>query len=242
MTNYTDHIAIFRGSLGRTLLILLLLAVTFMTANAASITLKVWNDANGNAQKANPEAFINGSTIPLWINLTDITTDQVIGQASVNSTGVATITGAVNGAAYKLILTSTQPTLGTTLTSASVPSNYVHTGINMTSNATGAGDMANQTGIIEINMPASGNLANINFGIEQLPAALSITATNQQNPNGNYKVAVVSPNAVDAEDGNIWTTGTGTVVIETLPTDGTLYYNGLPVTPGQSITNFNDEL
>ncbi|PWJ59381.1 putative secreted protein (Por secretion system target) [Dyadobacter jejuensis] len=242
MRHYNSTICYsFRRTMLALLLTISFVIATLASTYAATVTIKVWNDDNGNAQKSS-ESFINGSTTPLWINLIDISTNQIIGQGSVNSSGVATITGATNGAVYKLIITATQPALGSLLTSPSLPNNYVNTGINLTSNASGTGDNANQTGIIEITMPGSGNLTNINFGIEQLPESLSITAASQQNPNGNYKVSIVAPNALDTEDGNIWTTGTGTVVIETLPADGTLYYNGSPVTAGQSIANFNDAL
>ncbi|WP_025763398.1 DUF6923 family protein [Dyadobacter tibetensis] len=231
-----------QGSSWTKMSILLLTILLPLASYAANITVSVWNDGNGNGQKSNAEGIVAGNSTPLWINLVDPATSQVVGQAAINNSGVATITGAINSASYRLIMTSVKPVLGSTLTESSTPTNFVHTGINLTSGSTGAGDTNNKTGIIAINMPASGNLNNIAFGIEQLPAALSITAAPQQNPNGNYKVPVISPNALDAEDGNIWNTGTGTVVIETLPDQGTLYYNGTAVIAEQIIPNFNRTL
>ncbi|WP_025764166.1 DUF6923 family protein [Dyadobacter tibetensis] len=223
---------------------ILLLFISFYAAdsNAANVTVTLWADGDGNARKATQENVIDGSTTTVWVNLLDFATNQVISQKAVGNTGVATITGAINNAAYRLVLTSSQPALGDVLLESSLPTNWVNTGVNLTANATGTGDASNRSGKLDINMPASGNLSNIFFGIEQRPTALSVTASAQQNPGGNYQMGVVSPNALDAEDGNIWSTGTGTVKIETLPTNGVLYYNGSLVTLGQVIGNFNQNL
>ena len=84
------------------------------------------------------------------------------------------------------------------------------------------------------------NVTNANFGIEQPPTATDVTAPSQTNPGGTTQVTVPPLVVSDPEDGT-----PTTIVIATLPnaaTQGVLYYNGIAVTAGQTIPNFDPAL
>ena len=78
------------------------------------------------------------------------------------------------------------------------------------------------------------NITGQDFGIEQLPDTNNATSTLQPNPAGTNRVQVSTLSGSDPEDGTIGTGGSFKIV--TLPTNGTLYYNGAAVTSGQTIT------
>jgi hypothetical protein len=80
------------------------------------------------------------------------------------------------------------------------------------------------------------------FGIDQLPVTLAVNTASQANPPGATKYQVPTLNAKDGEDDPLGTLATiKTFNILTLPdptTQGTLYYNNLPVAVGV-ITNYD---
>ena len=90
-----------------------------------------------------------------------------------------------------------------------------------------------------VTVTAAGDVTDVDFGIEQPPTADDVTADLLQNPGGTTTVPVPDLTAAisDPEDGT-----PTTIVIETLATNGTLYYNGAPVTAGQVIPNFDPAL
>lgn len=86
---------------------------------------------------------------------------------------------------------------------------------------------------------------NLNFGVQRLPDAISeITTVPVPTVGTIFTLDGVDttpvPTAIDPEDGAL---GSGhSIVITTLPTFTTLLYNGIPVTAGQVIPNFNPSL
>ncbi len=116
-------------------------------------------------------------------------------------------------------------------TASDLPSNWNNTGENI--NSKGAGNDGTSDGRIAVSV-GTDVVPQVDFGINKKPVANKVSKPIQNNPRGNVKVPV--PNLVisDNED------STPTIVtIKTLPTSGTLYYNGTPVTAGQVIPNFN---
>jgi hypothetical protein len=98
-----------------------------------------------------------------------------------------------------------------------------------------------------------GDVPNYNLGIERIPTANSIFYQLQNQPALNSVLALngaigsspvgstpIRPNGNDIEDG-VLSQGK-TLIINTLPANGTLLYNGLAVTAGQVITAFSPDL
>ncbi len=123
----------------------------------------------------------------------------------------------------------------------SLPAGWVNTGEH---NGTGSGSDGNPNGISAPVTLSTGNVSNINFGAEQLPTANPVAALPQPNPGGgNATVMVPTLNGSDPEQGALSGTGNAdTIIINTLPTDGTLYYNGVAVAAGDTIKNYNPSL
>jgi hypothetical protein len=91
-------------------------------------------------------------------------------------------------------------------------------------------------GMIDVSVETI-DIVDVNFGINKRPVVLDVQAPLQANPGGEKQVSVIDLNISDNEDGS-----PKTVTIVTLPTDGTLYYNGVPVTEGEVIPNFDNKL
>ncbi|WP_221391115.1 Ig-like domain-containing protein [Dyadobacter sp. NIV53] len=209
-------------------------AVTITYLSLVSISGNVWNDANGNAVN-NTE---NPITAGVWVNLVDPATNDVMQSVQVDASGNYTFPGVAQSTSYQIILTNADATGNTNLTASTLPGTYVNTGTNLN----GTASTANTTGIVTVNSGTTGLTAQ-NFGIEQLPTATPVTATTQQNPGGNGKVVVPTLHGTDPEDGTYnGTSLTNTIKIQDLPTNGTLYYNGVAVIAGQVISTYDPAL
>ncbi|WP_221391114.1 T9SS type A sorting domain-containing protein [Dyadobacter sp. NIV53] len=194
----------------------------------------VFDDANGDA--------INNSENPIttgvWVNLVDPATNAVLQSVLVDGSGNYNFGGLLPSTDYKIILTETDQSANTNLTVSDLPGTYVNTGTNLN----GTVITANQTGVITVNTGTTGLTAQ-NFGIEQPPVAVDVASATQPNPGGSGKVVVPTLNGTDPEDGTYnGTSLTNTIKIQVLPTDGTLYYNGVAVTAGQVIPTYNPAL
>jgi Secretion system C-terminal sorting domain len=133
--------------------------------------------------------------------------------------------------------------VGTAAPAASLPAGWVHTG------ETRNGIIDNGTqGVIESRQYGYTNTVNFDFGIEQLPSSNPFyvhirtpTVGQLLTLNGGTNPPVFS--GKDAEDCTSGCTMDGrTIVIDSLPSNSNLYYNGVLVTAGQLITNFDPNL
>ena len=132
---------------------------------------------------------------------------------------------------YVLQLTVNQGVVGQPAPAIALPANWVTTGEN--GNNTPDGTPDSQLTVVV----ATSSVTSRNFGIEELPNSDNKTAPVQVNPGGTVKVQAPALSGSDPEDGPL---GTGnTFKITSLPTNGTLYYNGTPVTLNQVITNYD---
>ncbi|MBX7243652.1 MAG: cadherin-like domain-containing protein, partial [Bacteroidia bacterium] len=177
------------------------------------------------------------SGTPLYANL--VSGGLVVGSVAVDpATGTYTLTGA-NGieinTAYEVIISTTQGTNGAAVSTV-LPTNWVVTGENLGS---GAGNDGTANGSLSVSVGTT-NVSNVNFGIEQLPNSATPATTSQVNPGGTTQVQSVTLTGSDPEDGALGTSNS--VQITTLPGNATLYYNGVAVTSGQIITNYNPTL
>ncbi|MEH1875561.1 beta strand repeat-containing protein [Nostoc sp.] len=187
---------------------------------------KVWDDADNSAN--NTFTNINtgsetGTNAGGLLNaiLVDNSTNKVLVTTRVATDGTYTFTNVpLNQNNVKIILSTTAGTVGNTAPASSLPSNWVNT-----------------SPLTTATFNTGTNISSKDFGIEQLPDTNNVNATSQTNPGGTNQVQVVTISGTDPEDGTL---GSGkNFKIVTLPTNGTLYYNGTAVTAGQVITNYD---
>ena len=91
-------------------------------------------------------------------------------------------------------------------------------------------------GMISVSVKQA-NIPEVNFGINERPEALDKVIAPRLNPGSDIKVALPSLPVKDREDGT-----PTTITIKTLASNGTLYYDGVAVTEGQVITNYDATL
>jgi hypothetical protein len=204
-----------------------------LTASGLSVTGTVWNDADGSITQNGTEAGTNAGGLTIYA--VD-STGKVAAKATVATNGTYTLSGLFANAGYTLRLsTDSTVALGATApVAATLPTGWTNTGENKagTPETTTPGDIAVTFG--------TANLVSQDFGIERIPETNPATSPSQVNPIGNGRVEVPALSGSDPEDGTL---GTGkSFKIVTLPTNGTLYYNGTAVTVGQVISSYNPTL
>jgi len=202
-----------------------------MPFTAVGITGTVFDDANGSTDNTVNGVGTNaGGT--LYANLVD-GTNKVVQAVAVAANGTYSFGTVVANASYTVVLSTTQGTVGATAPAAALPAGFVNTGENI---GTGSGSDGTTDGILSVAVTTS-SVTNADFGIEQPPTAVPVSASSQLNPGGTNRVTVPALSGTDPEDGT-----TSTVTISTLPSNGTLYYSGTAVLAGQSIASFNASL
>ncbi len=171
----------------------------------AAISGNVLNDVNGAT-----DAIINGVgtniTNTLYVSLVD-GTNAIIATVPVAANGSYSFPN-VNGGNYTVVLHQTAA--GSTV--ASLPSTWVNTA----EGTTVAGDgTTNGTTAVSV---TTGNVTNVNFGIEQPPTANTATATAQTNPGGTTSVTLPAATfgGTDASGGII-----SSIIITAFPTNAT---------------------
>ncbi|WP_414577176.1 hypothetical protein [Anabaena sp. CCY 9402-a] len=186
---------------------------------------KVWNDADNSANNTftnintGSETGTNAGGV-LNAILVD-SNNNVLRTIPVAADGTYTFLNVpLNQNNVKIILSATPGTVGNTAPLPSLPANWVNTSPLTTSTFNTGTDISNQ-----------------DFGIEQLPNTNDVTALQQPNPGGTNKVQVPTLSGTDPEDGNL---GAGkSFKIVTLPTNGTLYYDNIPVVANQVINSYD---
>ncbi len=224
-----------------------------------TISGNVWLDANGDAVKAS-ESFTNAGGLNAV--LTD-NSGNVIQTAAVAAGGAFSFSKGASSENYKIVLTTTSPVAGTLLTASSLPAPgsgaWANTGVNPGGSTPTPG---NRTGILSLTTPASGNVTNQNFGIEQTPvadakaftapnSAFTYTAGTLIGGVGSYAVnansgslsgsAIKSLSGTDAEDcatASSCTTAR-TYKIQTINSNTRLFYSGSEVFANSSIPSFD---
>ena len=205
-------------------------SVTIVALPAPPITISgtLWDDANGSAAGfANifSAGELGTSGGGLYAVLVDAS-DTVVASSPIATDGTYTLTKVpANKAGLKIRLTTLVGVVSKTAPLAEIYAEWVATSPIETATFT--------TG--------TSNITNQDFGIEQLPNTFDIFATDAiVNPNGTNQVVVPTLSGADPENGSL---GSGnSFAILTLPTNGTLYYAGTAVLPGQVITNYDPAL
>lgn len=196
----------------------------------------VYDDGNGDGNVNGTPTDNAGGTM-LYANLVDAA-GNIVATTLIASDGTysfATADGVSPNTAYTIELSTVAGTIGQPAPGSSLPADWNNAdGENI--NSAGTGTDGSPDGIVAVNVGTS-NIAQIDFGINQAPVATDMNVTVHSNPPGNIQYPVPQLNITDTEDGV-----PTTVTITTVPGNGTLYYNGTPVTAGQVITNFDPSL
>ncbi len=214
----------------------------FLIAPGINISGKVWVDANGNVTDqgtSEPETNAGGT---LYVNLVDAL-GYVAAVVPVANDGTYSFINASPGVSYSLLLSTTKGIPGSPAPPAALPDGWVNTG-----------ETRNDTidfgspGIIDNRPYGFANAVNFDFGIEQLPSSVPFYV-NIKAPvagqfitlNGGTNPPVLS--GKDAEDcGFGCSLETRSVTVDAPPLNANLYYNGILVTAGQVISNFDPSL
>ncbi|MFN3851730.1 MAG: CUB domain-containing protein [Spirosomataceae bacterium] len=197
--------------------------------SAINISGTVWNDANGSAANTFNNIYTSGESGTnasggIHAVLTN-SSGTVIQTTPVSADGTFLFTGvAVNQNGLQIRITTSAGTVGSAAPASGIPSGWIntspltHTSFNVTTT----------------------DVVGKDFGIQRPPTSDDKTAASQNNPGGTIRVQTPSLSGNDPEDGVM---GTGqTFVIKTLPTNGILYYNNVPVVAGQVINSYNPTL
>jgi hypothetical protein len=201
----------------------------------ANISGTVFNDANGLVDNT-----VNGRGTDaggLYVSLIN-TAGNVSAVCNVTSNGNYQFLDVAAGD-YSILLSMVAGTVNAPSPASQLPTSWINTGEH-TSILPGS-DGAINGRLININIGTAA-VGNFNFGIERLPLA-NDTTVGRTNPGGNFRVTVPVLTGSDAEDGVYdGVSGINTVIIQTLPANAVLYYNGLPVIAGQIIQQYNPSL
>ncbi|WP_191037043.1 DUF6923 family protein [Spirosoma validum] len=203
-----------------------------------SISGKLLNDANGLV-----DGTVNGNTVSSLSGNT-FSANLVGSAGTVVATtplvsGTYTFTGLSANSSYSVVLSNTPGTPGAAPPNTTLVGGVVNTGEYI---GTGVGSDGLPDGVLSISV-ATSQVVDANFGIERLPTANPKTLVNQSNPGGTATINVPTLTGSDPEDGDyIGSTFNNMIVIQQLPTNATLYYDGILVTEGQVIPNYEPDL
>lgn len=206
-----------------------------------SIAGRVWDDANGNVNINGGENFTNAANT-LYVNLVD-GSGNVVATTPVAADGSYSFANINPGANYALQLTINQGTVGNPAPAVALPAGWTNTGENRNGTIDGG-----TLGVIDTRSFGFTNTINFDFGIEQLPNSDNHT-TNIPQPNVSTVVVLnggANPpvlSGIDPEDCNAGCTlATRSVIMDAVPANSDLFYNGVLVINGQQINNFNPNL
>jgi hypothetical protein len=122
-------------------------------------------------------------------------------------------------------------------TTASLPANWANTG---EGNNSPTGDGSAPNGVVSGIEVTGSNVTNVDYGIDQLPESNNVT-TSIGIYNYTQSLASAPLAGSDPEDGPAYTPTTD-VKITSLPTNGILSYNGVPLGVGDVITDYDPAL
>ncbi|MES2440976.1 MAG: SdrD B-like domain-containing protein [Verrucomicrobiota bacterium] len=206
-------------------------ATATMPFTAIGLSGNVYNDANG--LLGTPLNTVDGSTYSGATLYANLVTGTTVAQVSTVTAGSYSFGTVAANTGYTVVLSTTQGAVGSTAPAAALPSGYANTGENI---GTGTGSDGSPNGSLAVAVVTS-PITNANFGVERTPTATNVSSSSQLNPAGTVQVTVPTLTGTDPEDASITS-----FTINTLPVDGTLYYNGSLATIGQTITSYNSAL
>ncbi|HPN01568.1 MAG TPA: SdrD B-like domain-containing protein [Methylotenera sp.] len=210
-----------------------------------TVSGNVYDDANGllgapaNTVDGTGTNASSGTLTAYLVN----SAGNIAGVSPVLASGVFSFGGVTSATGYTVVLSnSATGVLGAPPPAPSLPADWVNTGENNAASSVVGSDgtvngISAQFDVIGV------DVIDRNFGIDHRPTTTDVTGVVQPNPGGAIQVQVPTLVGGDTEDGP---KGAGnTFIISTLPnpaTMGLLYYNGVLVTAGQTIVNYDPTL
>ncbi|MBG1261092.1 beta strand repeat-containing protein [Nostoc commune] len=195
-----------------------------------SISGTVFDDSNGDKIQDITEIPTNAGGLNAV--LVD-SSNKVVATTAVVANGSYSFSN-VLAATYTVQITTATATIGAAPPAITLPSGWVSTGENLSGVVDGTVDSK-----VSVSVTTT-NVTGVNLGIERVPDTTNLSPASQTNPGGTATVQVPTLAGTDPEDGAL---GSGkTFKIVTLPTNGTLTYNGTAVTAGQIISSYNPAL
>jgi uncharacterized repeat protein (TIGR01451 family) len=191
---------------------------------AAQAGDRVWRDANQNGIQDPTEVGIAGVTVAIY---RDIDKDGVID--STDPKLATQVTDATGNYAFGDLLPHDRLTGSGHNDFIIRVESGVPAGLTATTPTQKTIDFASATEVIDT--------ADFGYYGNHPPVTTDLTNPSQPNPGGSNRVQVPTLAGSDPEDGPL---GSGqSFRIVTLPTNGTLYYQGVAVTAGQTLTNYD---
>ena len=193
----------------------------FLEQQLRNVSGTVWNDANNSAAGTFTNIFTTGEVGTNATTLNAILVDSsgnVGATTPVAANGTYSFANVTPAAGYTIRLATSTGTVGQPAPTAGIPAGWLNT------------SPTAYTAFDVITTDVTGK----DFGIQQPPVATELTEASQLNPGGTNEVTVPALVGTDPEDGSL-----STFIIKTLPTNGTLSYDGVPVTVGQTITSYD---
>ncbi|MCC7298042.1 MAG: hypothetical protein IT244_06880, partial [Bacteroidia bacterium] len=213
-----------------------------------TISGTVYNDGDGNYDLAVDGTAIgnpDGTQLYAYLVQGGIVQDKVTLPTTGVNTGKYTFNDVLTTTNYTVVISSDNVAISAASpATANLPTNWISTGeaygVNNTGN-TGLEAGAGNSAIAVVT--ATSNVTAVDFGIDKRPESDDKTATSQVNPGGTVQVQVPALTGNDSEDGAYsGSSAVKTIIVETLPANANLYYNGVLVTLGQTIANYNPAL
>ena len=152
-----------------------------------TISGKVFNDVNGltdNTVNGTGIGTVSAQQLKAYLVKSSVIADST----NVAADGTYTFDNAAANTNYTVIITTVNAAIGAATPAVTLPAGWVNTGEFI---GTGAGNDATVDGILAVNV-TTGNIANANFGMEQLPTPANNTAAGQTNPGGTNSATVPS--------------------------------------------------
>ncbi|MGG9970242.1 T9SS type A sorting domain-containing protein [Ferruginibacter sp. SUN002] len=196
-----------------------------LTATCQTISGTIFNDANGMT-----DGLVNGvgtnTSSSLYAVLVDAS-NNIVASSLLPANGTYSFSNLFSGT-YSIKITTTAPgTIGAPAPNASLTDGWLNTGDSVgTNNGTGGGFITSGN-LDSINVVVGTvSVTGVDFGIERAPMANDVSSLVQLNPNGTVQFIVPTLKGSDPEQGTFGgVSGSDTVVIKTLPTNATLYYD-----------------
>ena len=203
-------------------------ATISMSFKGLKISGNIFDDGN-NDERVNGKKISLADSTKLYVTLLD-SEGKVMASRVIDSEGTYKFNG-VDGIAphseYNIVLTKELNG-----TKASLPTNWN----NADGESIGGADKLlddSVDGTIAVSVVEE-DVVDVNFGINKKPMVENLNVPSQLNPKDGKQIVIPTLKAVDNEDGILTT-----ITIETVPSEGTLYYDGKKVTKGQTIKGFN---
>lgn len=208
-------------------------------ATCHTISGQIFNDANGMTDN-----LVNGigtnTGAPLYAVLTD-ENNIILNSVLLPSNGQYSFPNLFTGTYSVKITTEIPAANGNPAPNSSHTNGWLNTGTN-----NGVGNDAGSGNFTTGNLDSvrviitTTNVTAVDFGLQRPPLAEDVTAPSKMNPGGTDTEVVPTLNGSDPEDGTYnGTDGDNTIIIQTLPTNGLLYYDNVLVTLGDTILNYD---